>query len=126
MGIVLRAIQNYGTTEAPLAAGPPFFRFSDPAECQRALEAVGFAGVQSSTLPLVWQFPDAQGLFAAYQAGTVRLAALLRAQTPAALESIRAAVRAEAATYATARGVEVPMGAVLTSACTPESREQNA
>jgi SAM-dependent methyltransferase len=124
--MVLRAIQAHGTTDVPLPTGPPFFRFSDSAECKRALEAVGFTDVHSTTLPLVWRFPDAEAVFAAIQEGTVRMAALLRAQTPEALETIRAAVRAEAATYATASGVEVPMGAALTSARKPESRDQNA
>jgi hypothetical protein len=61
----------------------------------------------------------------AIQQGTVRTAALLRAQTPEALATIREAMRAEAATYATASGVEVPMGAVLTSARKPPSRDQD-
>ncbi len=82
--------------------------------------------VESTALPLVWRFPDAESVFAAIQQGTVRTAALLRSQTPEALEAIRAAVCAESATYATASGVEVPMGAVLTSARKPESRDQNA
>jgi hypothetical protein len=88
------------------------------------LEAVGFTGVQSTTLPLVWRFRDAEAVFAAMQQGTVRTAALLRAQTPEALAAIREAVRAEAATYATASGVKVPMGAVLTAARTPGSSDQ--
>lgn len=116
LGMVLRAIQIHGTPDVPLPSGPPFFRFSDPQECRRALEAVGLTDVQSSTLPLVWQFPDPDALFAAMQHGTVRMAALLRAQTPKALDAICEAVRVEAATYATGSGVAVPMGAVLTAA----------
>jgi ubiquinone/menaquinone biosynthesis C-methylase UbiE len=124
LDMVLRAIQTHGTTDVPLPSGPPFFRFSDPAECQRALEAVGFTAVQSTTLPLVWRFPDAKAVFAAIQQGTVRTAALLRAQTPEALAAIREAVRTDAATYATDSGVEVPMGAVLTAARKSGSRDQ--
>jgi SAM-dependent methyltransferase len=124
LAVVLRAIQTHGTTDVPLPAGPPFFRFSDPAECTRALEAVGFTNVRSATLPLVWRFPDAEAVFPAIQQGTVRTAALLRAQTPAALAAIREAVRAEAATYATASGIDVPMGAVLTSARKPGPSDQ--
>jgi SAM-dependent methyltransferase len=123
--MVLRAIQAHGTTEVPLPSGPPFFRFSDPAECKRALEACGFTDVHSTTLPLVWQFSDPDAVFTALQQGTVRIAALLRAQSPEALTAIRQAVRAEAASYATARGVDVPMGAVLTSSRKPRSSDQN-
>ena len=125
LGMVLRATQTHGTSEVPLPSGPPFFRFSDPEECRRALEAVGFTDVLSTVLPLLWRFPDAEAVFAAIQQGTVRTAALLRAQSPEALAAIREAVRAEAATYATASGVEVPMGAVLTSARKPGSRDPN-
>jgi SAM-dependent methyltransferase len=114
-GMVLRAVQAHGTTDVPLPPGPPLFRFSDAGECRRSLEAVGFAGVETVTLPLVWRFPDPDAVFEALQRGTVRNAGLLRAQAPAALAAIRAAVRAEAAAYATGSGVDVPMGAVLTS-----------
>lgn len=119
LGMVLRAIETHGTTEVPLPSGPPFFRFSDTAECRRALEAIGFTDVQTTVLPLLWRFPDAEAIFPAIQQGTVRTAALLRAQTPEALAAIREAVCAEAATYATASGIEMPMAAVLTSVGKP-------
>jgi hypothetical protein len=122
--MALRAIQAHGTTDVPLPAGPPFFRFSDPEECRRALAAVGFTDVRSDTLPLVWRFPDAEAVFVAIRQGTVRTAALVRAQTPEALAAIGEAGCTEAATYATGSGVEVPMGAVLTAAPTPESGDR--
>jgi SAM-dependent methyltransferase len=118
-GMVLRAIEAHGTADVSSPSGPPFFRFSDYDECRRVLEAVGFTDVRTTTLPLLWRFPDPGALFTAIQLGTVRTAALLRAQTPAALEAIRDAVRAEAATYASASGVGVPMGAVLASGRKP-------
>jgi SAM-dependent methyltransferase len=124
LGMLLRAVQVYGTTDVPLPPGPPLFRFSDAGECRRALEAVGFGGVDTVTLPLVWRFPDPDAVFEALRRGTVRNAGLLRAQTPAALAAIRAAVRAEAATYETGGGVAVPMGAVLTSGRKPGTGER--
>lgn len=123
--LVLRAVQAHGTTDVSLPSGPPLFRFSDPENCQRSLEAVGFVDAQSSMLPMSWQFPNVDAVMAAFQDGTVRTAALLKAQTPEALDAIRKAMRAEAAAYATAGGVDVPMGAVLTSASKPESTEQD-
>jgi hypothetical protein len=48
--------------------------------------------------------------------GTVRTAGLLRAQTPAAQEAIRADVREAVRPYQRAGAVELPMPAVLTSA----------
>jgi SAM-dependent methyltransferase len=117
--IVLRAIQTHGTTDVPLPSGPPLFRFSDPEECRRALEATGFSDVQSIMLSLVWRLPHADAVMIAMEGGTVRTAALLGAQAPEALDAIRAAVRDEAVTYTTERGVDVPMGAVLSWANRP-------
>ena len=125
LGMVLRAVQTHGTTNAPLPPGPPFFRFSDPAECRRSLAAVGFDDVRSATVPMVWRFPDGDAVVPAIERGTVRFAALLHAQTPDALAAIRDAVRRDASVYATASGVEAPMGAVLTSARTPHERSRN-
>jgi SAM-dependent methyltransferase len=95
--IVLGAIERHGRAVADLPEGPPFFRFADPAECRRALAA--FADVEVRALPLVWRLPSPDALFAAMLDGTVRTAALLRAQTPAALAAIAADVRAEVARY---------------------------
>jgi len=53
--------------------------------------------------------------------GGVRTAALLRAQPPEALRSIRNAMRRGVQTYAQDVGFVVPMPAVLASASKPES-----
>lgn len=118
-GMTLSAIQTHGTTDVSLPIGPPLFRFSDPSECRRTLGAVGFVDLQSNVLPLVWRLPGPDAVFEVMRTATVRTAGLLRAQTPAALEAIRAAVRAETAKYSSEDWVEVPMGAVLSSGRTP-------
>jgi SAM-dependent methyltransferase len=122
--LVLRAVRTHGTTDVPLPTGPPLFRFSDPENCRLSLEAVGFVDVQSSILPMIWRLPDVDAVMVAFQEGTVRTAALLNAQTPEALDAIRDAVRTEAHAFATASGVDVPMGAVLTSARKPGSSKR--
>jgi SAM-dependent methyltransferase len=126
LGMVLRAIQAHGTTDVPLPPGPPLFRFSDAGECRRALEAVGFADVETAALPLVWRLPSPDAVLEAMQQGTVRTAGLLRAQTSEALDAIRAAVRAEAASHETGSGVDVPMGAVLASGRKPGTSDRAA
>jgi SAM-dependent methyltransferase len=114
-GMVLRAVQEHGNPNVPLPEGPPFFRFSTPAEFRTTLELAGFSGVDVRTLPLTWRVSSPEGVFEAVSKGGVRTSALLRAQTPAALEAIRAAVRRGAESYAKDGAFLVPMPAVLAS-----------
>jgi SAM-dependent methyltransferase len=116
-GIVLRAIQTHGNPDAPLPPGPPFFRFSDPDECRRALLKAGFVDPDVAQVPQVWRLPSPDALFEAMFGSTVRTAGLLRAQSSEALGAIRAAMRREACAYQRkADAVELPMPAVLASA----------
>lgn len=118
-GIVLQAIEQHGVVDVGLPAGPPFFRFSDPAECVRCLEAVGFVHPEVRRLPLVWHLPSPESLFGAVTCGGVRTAALLHAQTPSALQKIAAAIRDRASKYDRGGVIELPMSAVLASAIKP-------
>jgi SAM-dependent methyltransferase len=115
-GLALRAIEEHGRTDVPLPEGPPFFRFSDAAETNKALESVGFADIRVEELPLTWRVTSADAVFDALSRGGVRTAAVLRAQTPEALAAIRAAVRRGVEAYARDGGFVVPMPAVLASA----------
>ena len=115
-GMVLRAIETFGKTDVPLPAGPPFFRFGDAGECRRTLEDAGFSDVEVKLLPLKWRLVSAEAVLDALSRGGVRTAALLRAQSPDALGSIRTAVRRAVETYAQNVGFVVPMPAVLASA----------
>ena len=115
-GIALRAIETFGNRDVPLPGGPPFFRFSDAAETRRTLESIGFTSVEIRELPLTWRPASADAVFEALSRGGVRTAAVLRAQTPAALAAIREAVRRGVEAYAGDDGLEVPMPAMLASA----------
>jgi len=115
-GIALRAIETFGNANVPLPEGPPFFRFSDAAETRRTLESIGFTGVEIRELPLIWRPASADAVFDALSRGGVRTAAVLRAQTPAALAAIRDAIKRGIEAYARDGGFEVPMPAVLASA----------
>jgi SAM-dependent methyltransferase len=114
-GLATRAVEEFGKTDVGLPEGPPFFRFSDAAECRRALDTAAFGDLDVRPLPLIWRLPSADALFAAISRGGVRTGALLRAQTPDALEKIRAAVGRGVESYAQDGGFAVPMKAVLAS-----------
>jgi ubiquinone/menaquinone biosynthesis C-methylase UbiE len=111
--LTLRAVEAHGRLDVGLPAGPPFFRFSDPEEARRTLATAGFESPRVSTLPQVWQLPAAGALFDIMVEGTVRTRALLRAQSPAALAAIRAAMTEGARAYAKDGHIELPMPAIL-------------
>ena len=119
--IVLEAVEQHGNPHVALPQGPPFFRYSEPAAGQQALASAGFDDTAATLVPLEWRLPTAATLFAAMQHATVRTAALLRAQTPAALAAIGAAVRDALAPYSHDGGsIMLPMAAMLHTARRPE------
>jgi ubiquinone/menaquinone biosynthesis C-methylase UbiE len=119
--IILDAILAHGNPEAPLPPGPPFFRFSEEAECRKVLLSAGFENANVARAAQVWSFADPDGLFRAMLEGTARTGGLLWAQTPEALAAIREIVRRDVeplrasgmATY------NLPMPAVIASAVKP-------
>lgn len=114
-GIVLAAIQAHGNMDVQLPDGPFFFRFGDPAECERVMEQAGFRDVRVSRVPQSWRFDDADGpLDAIFRAG-VRVGAILRAQSASAIASIRAAARESTRKYERDGAYVVPMPAILTT-----------
>jgi SAM-dependent methyltransferase len=118
-GLVLAAVREFGNPDVPLPEGPPFFRFSDRAEFRRTLEHAGFSEVQVQVLALTWRLSSSDAAFDAISRGGVRTAAVLRAQTLAALDAIRAAVRRGVERYAEDGAFLVPMPAVLASGTKP-------
>jgi SAM-dependent methyltransferase len=109
--IVLSAIQKYGDLNVLIPPGPPFFRFSDPQESKRVLSAAGFVQIAVTQVPQVWRLPSADALFDVMYNGSVRNAALLRAQQPEVLEAIRLEINDAVLKYDN----ELAMPAVLTS-----------
>ena len=118
-GLVLRAVEAQGDMSVPLPPGPPFFRFSDPAECHRTCEEAGLGEVEVRTLPLSWRIESADVLLQNFMEGGVRTRALLRGQKPAALEAIRTALRDFARPFERDGALDLPTPAVMTSARKP-------
>ena len=114
-GIVLNAIERHGQMDVPLPPGPPFFRFSDPADASRSMTSAGFADPRVETVPLVWRLSSGGALCDAFLQGAVRTAALLRAQSADAMVRIRRQIVETAEQYRHGERIELPMAAVLTS-----------
>jgi len=120
-GLALKAIETYGRADVPLPEGPPFFRFSAVDESRETLAGAGFADADARIVPLTWSVDSAEAVFDALSRGGVRTAAVLRAQTPQALDAIRAAVRRSVEGYRNGDRFVLPMPAVLASAMKPRS-----
>jgi SAM-dependent methyltransferase len=114
--IILSAIETYGTLDLPLPEGPSMFRFSDPDECRRLFAGAGFPDGAARTLDLSWEIPLSCGLINAGREGGVRLAMLLDAQTPHALQRIEAAVSQATRPYIRGASFHIPIAATLASA----------
>ncbi len=115
--IALDAIREFGDPNVQLPPGPPFFRFSERAECVRVLESAGFEHATIAQLPLVWKLDSQADVFEAFYRGSARTGGLLRAQPPTTLRKVREAIEKRAATYAGAGGrLEIPMPALVVSA----------
>jgi SAM-dependent methyltransferase len=110
-GIVLSAIQKYGDMNVPIPPGPPFFRFSDPEEVKRVLTAAGFVDLVVTQVPQLWRLASPDDLFDVMYHGSVRNAALLRAQKPDVVEAIRREMHKAVLNH----DGELPMPAVLSS-----------
>ncbi len=120
--VVMDAVRELGSMDVNLPPGPDFFRFSDEAECERSFEAAGFEEVRCAEVSQVWELAQADDLFQAMHAGTVRTGGLLVGQAPEALTRIRARMQQAMAPFAAdpsgdpAAGFCVPMPALLTQA----------
>lgn len=114
-GIVLRAVELHGEPRVELPEGPPFFRYSDPEECERGLIVAGFESPSLTKISQLWRLPAGDGLFNAMKDSTVRTAGLLRAQKPTVLNKIREVVSAEVAQYTKDGIAELPMPAWIAS-----------
>jgi SAM-dependent methyltransferase len=118
-GAIYAAIRAHGSMDVGLPPGPNFFLLSDPEQSTKALLAAGFVSPSCRQVPQVWRVSDPDKVFQSITEGGVRAAATIRAQSPAAREAIRIAVRDAVAPYRRGDSYEVPMPATLATAVKP-------
>ncbi len=116
--LIFDTIDRHGDRSAAKAF-PPAGALNQIDQCVRGLEGAGFAEVTGEIARATWILPDAQALVSALSAGTVRMAALLGAQTPRALSDIVADIEREAERYRCDGGLALPIAAVLASGRKP-------
>lgn len=107
--LVYAALREHGQLDVPLPPGPPFDQFASRDVCEIALADAGFVDLAVREHPLTWVVPSGEALFDAFLHGTARTGALLRAQAPAALDAIRAALCESSRAFERDGHVELPM-----------------
>jgi SAM-dependent methyltransferase len=96
--LVFDAVRRHGDPHAS-AAPPPGGGFRGQEDCARALGNAGFSRVEAHIVRATWRHTGAAALLAALRAGTARMAAILDAQTDAAMPEIVAGLDAAAAPW---------------------------
>jgi SAM-dependent methyltransferase len=118
--LVIDAVSRHGDA-APVLPTPPEGALNRPEDCVRLLVAAGAPEDQVSArvVEAARRVDAADGLLDAFAAGTVRMAALLAAQSPAALAAILDAMQR----FKTDDGFRVPTAAVLVSGACDSDRQ---
>jgi SAM-dependent methyltransferase len=110
--LVFDAVGRHGD-RAAAKAPPPGGSFNRPEDCLHALEAAGFADRSADIVRAEWLLPNALALIDALAAGTVRMAALIAAQNPAARPAIIADIDRSAERYRRGDRLAIPIAAIL-------------
>jgi SAM-dependent methyltransferase len=118
--LVYEAVRACGSMTIPLPHGPDFFQFGSPGRMRAALTESGFADTGACSLPQEWNVADADRYMESMLTGTVRAAAVLAAQTGAALVDVRDYIAESLKRFtATAGGSAVPLPAIVGSGARP-------
>lgn len=112
------AIQAHANLDVKLPPGPPYYLFENPEAFRAALERAGFDGATMSfqVHRIEWKVPTGDFVFEAELNAGVRTAGFLAAQTPEALNAIRAAINQSIRAYARENGFAIPKGAYVVAA----------
>lgn len=113
--IVAAALAAHGRADVALPPAPPPMRFSDPAECRRALRSAGFRDVGTLRIDLQWRTDRAEAILDLIHSGAVRAALLLEAQEPERRARIHQAIIAAAETRRAGTDIILRRPAVLAS-----------
>lgn len=117
--IVLSAIAEHGAPVANLPDAPPPLRFSDPAECRRALASAGFADVRDERIELTWEGERPEALLDLVYGGAVRVAIVLEAQEPARRARIHDAILSAASARSRGGKIVIRRPVVMASGARP-------
>lgn len=118
-GLIMGAVNQFGTFDVNLPPAPPMFRFADPEECARVLQFAGFASIKTKLLPLTWRGSSGEALLEMVYKSVVRMPMVLEAQTESARKRIHAAVVEGAKAHRDADDITIAFPALLAIAERP-------
>src|SRR5262245_58615605 len=117
VGVLLEAVQEVGvTTPETVPAGPNFFRFADDAEFESLLKDQGFSDIGVRTVEFVHSVNCADELWDGLLYGTVRTAAVIRAQPDDVIRQIRAGFNRRVEGYRSGSRYRLPVSFKLAHA----------
>jgi ubiquinone/menaquinone biosynthesis C-methylase UbiE len=113
MDALMRAIRAFGDLNVAIPEGPDFFALSSPDRSRQLMLDAGFVEPEVCTVPQLWRLGEPDHVYDVFRRATVRMRALLSAQSEACVARIRAALRDELASYRRGEVYEVPMPALI-------------
>ncbi|MGL4260489.1 MAG: class I SAM-dependent methyltransferase [Afipia sp.] len=117
--IPITAIQLLGDPDVQLPPGPPFFHYSDSANCRDVLTRCDYRDIGTKAVDQTWIFNSPDEFFQALLNGTARTGGMLKRQSPGRLEAIKAEICSAANVYLKDGKVVLPMPAHLAWATKP-------
>ena len=117
VGVLLEAVHEVGVTvPETVPAGPNFFRFADDAEFESLLKDQDFIDIGVRTVEFVHSIDSADELWDGLLHGTVRTAAVVRAQPDDVIRQIRADFNRRVEGYRTGATYRLPVSFKLAHA----------
>ena len=120
LGVLADALAESGAQPtADVPPGPPIFRFADEREFARLLDGAGLSDIELETVTFAHRSASSEELWNGLVGGTVRMSALVLAQSEDAQAQIRASFDRLVRPYATPDGLEIPVSVKLASGRKP-------
>jgi hypothetical protein len=117
VGVLLDAVADAQAAAPPdLPVGPDFFRFSDEPELVALLRSHGFGGATVSDVSFLHPVSSPDELWHKLLGGTVRTAAVVRAQPEPVRRQVRAAFDRYLEAHRVGDGYELPVSVKLAAA----------
>lgn len=116
MGVFVDAVAAAGAAPpSTVPSGPDFFRFADEGELVGLLVDAGLADVEAETVEFRHRVAGVEELWDGMLGGTVRIRALIEAQSEQTKREIRTAFDRLIAEYDSRDGIELPVSVKLAS-----------
>ncbi|MSP03297.1 MAG: methyltransferase domain-containing protein [Acetobacteraceae bacterium] len=116
--LVFDAVRRFGNVNAA-AAPAPGGGFATGSDCLMALHDAGFMDTGAHLVRGTWRHKDAMSLLDSLRAGTARMAAMLAAQTEAAIPAIAQGLEAAAGPWRDGGGLALPIACVIATGTRP-------